>query len=106
MIYLDIYAKVGLIIPRLLKCSEVPCASRTDCFVPRASEKTAFSGFMLLVSGMCAFVNLLELLYISYKKCREMTNKTMTTKNTEECEELKKVENAPSEINNREGDDA
>uniref|UniRef100_A0A8C4QDC5 Connexin N-terminal domain-containing protein n=1 Tax=Eptatretus burgeri TaxID=7764 RepID=A0A8C4QDC5_EPTBU len=45
VIYLEIYAKVGLVIPRLLKCSEVPCPSRTDCFVPRASEKTAFSGY-------------------------------------------------------------
>uniref|UniRef100_A0A8C4WQ07 Gap junction protein n=1 Tax=Eptatretus burgeri TaxID=7764 RepID=A0A8C4WQ07_EPTBU len=69
MLYWNIYAKVGLIIPRLLKCSEAPCPSPTDCFVPRASEKTAFSGFMLLVSGICAFVNLLELLYISYQRC-------------------------------------
>uniref|UniRef100_UPI00358E73DA gap junction beta-2 protein-like n=1 Tax=Myxine glutinosa TaxID=7769 RepID=UPI00358E73DA len=101
VLYLHIYSKVGLLIPRLLKCSEDPCPSPTDCFVPRAREKTAFSGFMLFVSGMCAFVNLLELLYIPYRKYQNDKSKALTNK-MEEDQNVKGAEIPLIESNHRE----
>uniref|UniRef100_UPI00358EA201 gap junction beta-1 protein-like isoform X2 n=1 Tax=Myxine glutinosa TaxID=7769 RepID=UPI00358EA201 len=92
LFYLNIYSKVGLRIPRILQCAEVPCPSPTDCFVPRRSEKTAFSIFMLTVSGMCAFVNLLEVLYIPYRMCRQNKNEEKKGSDTEEGKNLKAAE--------------
>nr|XP_032834114.1 gap junction beta-3 protein-like [Petromyzon marinus] len=58
---------LGLILPMVAQCSVAPCPNSVDCFVSRPSEKTVFIIFMLTVSGICLFLNLIELFYIPIK---------------------------------------
>ncbi|XP_038631480.1 gap junction beta-1 protein-like isoform X1 [Scyliorhinus canicula] len=47
---------------RLVKCDAFPCPNTVDCFVSRPTEKTIFTVFMLVVSGVCVLLNIAEVL--------------------------------------------
>ncbi|XP_059823547.1 gap junction gamma-1 protein-like [Hypanus sabinus] len=45
-------------------CSKSPCPYTVDCFVSRPTEKTIFLLVMYVVSGLCLFLNILELAHL------------------------------------------
>ncbi|KAL2077792.1 hypothetical protein ACEWY4_027296 [Coilia grayii] len=59
----------GFTMVRLVKCDSYPCPNTVDCFVSRPTEKTIFTVFMLVVSGVCLLLNIAELLYLVGKAC-------------------------------------
>lgn len=54
---------------RLVKCDAYPCPNTVDCFVSRPTEKTIFTIFMLVVSGVCILLNIAEVVYLITKTC-------------------------------------
>ncbi|XP_007892284.1 connexin 27.5 isoform X1 [Callorhinchus milii] len=54
---------------RLVKCDAPPCPNTVDCFVSRPTEKTIFTIFMLVVSGVCVLLNIAEAGYLIFKAC-------------------------------------
>ncbi|XP_032075969.1 gap junction beta-2 protein-like [Thamnophis elegans] len=67
--YIFYYIYRGYQMPRLVKCTDFPCPNTVDCFISRPTEKTVFTVFMLAASGICMFLNLLELSYLVIKFC-------------------------------------
>lgn len=59
----------GFRMARLVKCSSWPCPNIVDCFISRPTEKTVFTIFMVVVSGVCVLLNVAELLYLMAKAC-------------------------------------
>ncbi|XP_051870546.1 gap junction gamma-1 protein-like [Pristis pectinata] len=45
-------------------CSKLPCPYTVDCFVSRPTEKTIFLLVMYVVSGLCLFLNICELVHL------------------------------------------
>ncbi|CAJ0940166.1 unnamed protein product [Ranitomeya imitator] len=60
-------------LPRVVKCTLPPCPNIVDCFVSRPSEKNKFifTLFMIISSGVCVLLNLIEAAYLVGKKCKE-----------------------------------
>lgn len=52
---------------RLVKCDSYPCPNTVDCFVSRPTEKTVFTVFMLVVSGLCILLNIAEVVFLVAK---------------------------------------
>ncbi|XP_067889775.1 gap junction protein beta 8 [Heterodontus francisci] len=59
----------GFQMVRLVKCSASPCPNTVDCFISRPTEKTVFTIFMTVVSGVCVLLNVAELFYLIVKAC-------------------------------------
>ncbi|KAH1184896.1 gap junction gamma-1 protein-like [Mauremys mutica] len=53
-------------------CSRSPCPHIVDCFVSRPTEKTIFLLIMYAVSGLCLFLNLLELCHLGVGRIRDL----------------------------------
>ncbi|KAG6924638.1 gap junction gamma-1 protein-like [Chelydra serpentina] len=53
-------------------CSRGPCPHTVDCFVSRPTEKTIFLLIMYTVSGLCLFLNLLELCHLGVGRVRDL----------------------------------
>ncbi|XP_070800022.1 gap junction beta-2 protein-like [Pituophis catenifer annectens] len=68
-IYIFYYIYRGYQMPRVVRCTAFPCPNTVDCFISRPTEKTVFTVFMLAVSGVCMFLNVLELSYLVIKFC-------------------------------------
>ncbi|TDH05369.1 hypothetical protein EPR50_G00143470 [Perca flavescens] len=49
-------------------CERSPCPHRVDCFLSRPTEKTVFIIFMLVVSLVSLLLNVIELLYVFFKR--------------------------------------
>lgn len=60
---------------RLVKCDSYPCPNTVDCFVSRPTEKTIFTVFMLVVSGVCVLLNIAEVLYLIGRACARYLQK-------------------------------
>ncbi|KAJ7320172.1 hypothetical protein JRQ81_019683 [Phrynocephalus forsythii] len=71
--YIFYFMYKGYRMPRLVKCSDFPCPNTVDCFISRPTEKTVFTIFMLVVSGICMLLNVLELSYLMLKSCMKKT---------------------------------
>ncbi|XP_073439163.1 gap junction beta-2 protein isoform X1 [Dendrobates tinctorius] len=54
----------GFHMQRLVKCGNWPCPNLVDCFISRPTEKTIFTFFMIIVSGICMVLNVAELCYL------------------------------------------
>ncbi|NP_001095219.1 gap junction beta-1 protein [Xenopus laevis] len=54
---------------RLLKCDAYPCPNTVDCFVSRPTEKTIFTVFMLVASGVCIVLNVAEVFFLIAQAC-------------------------------------
>ncbi|XP_078260477.1 gap junction gamma-1 protein-like [Rhinoraja longicauda] len=52
-------------------CNQSPCPYTVDCFVSRPTEKTIFLLIMYVVSGLCLFLNVCELLHLGYGGIRD-----------------------------------
>ncbi|XP_067852844.1 uncharacterized protein [Heptranchias perlo] len=63
---------------RLVKCDAFPCPNTVDCFVSRPTEKTIFTIFMLVVSGVCVLLNIAEVGYLIIKACVRQCQKKET----------------------------
>lgn len=53
------------------ECQGFPCPHKIDCFLSRPTEKTIFIVFMLVVSVVSLVLNIIELLYISFKQMKD-----------------------------------
>ncbi|XP_077152189.1 gap junction beta-5 protein-like [Ranitomeya variabilis] len=68
-------------LPRVVKCTVPPCPNIVDCFISKPSEKNIFTLFMIISSGVCVLLNLIEAAYLVGKKCKEnILSKGQTTK--------------------------
>lgn len=61
---------------RLVKCDSYPCPNTVDCFVSRPTEKTVFTVFMLVVSGLCILLNIAEVIFLVAKAYSKHLNNT------------------------------
>ncbi|XP_051908129.1 gap junction protein alpha 10 b [Hippocampus zosterae] len=55
----------------LYKCERLPCPNSVDCFVSRPTEKNIFMVFMLVISGVSLFLNLLEIFHLGVRKIKQ-----------------------------------
>ncbi|KAG8452910.1 hypothetical protein GDO86_004637 [Hymenochirus boettgeri] len=62
--YLFYFMYSGFHMPRLVQCSNWPCPNVVDCFISRPTEKTVFTIFMIIVSGICMVLNVVELCFL------------------------------------------
>ncbi|CAI9576513.1 unnamed protein product [Staurois parvus] len=62
--YLFYFLYTGFHMQRLVKCDNWPCPNVVDCFISRPTEKTVFTIFMIIVSGICMVLNVAELCYL------------------------------------------
>ncbi|KAM9355795.1 gap junction alpha-10 protein [Pholidichthys leucotaenia] len=65
-------ALYGIGLPALYKCERLPCPNSIDCFVSRPTEKNIFMVFMLVISGVSLFLNLLEIFHLGVKKIKRI----------------------------------
>lgn len=52
-------------------CERDPCPHRVDCFLSRPTEKTVFIIFMLVVSLVSLGLNVIELIYVIFKRMKD-----------------------------------
>ncbi|XP_057679622.1 gap junction protein alpha 10 b [Corythoichthys intestinalis] len=64
-------ALYGIGLSPLFKCERLPCPNSVDCFVSRPTEKNIFMVFMLVISGVSLFLNLLEIFHLGLKKIKQ-----------------------------------
>lgn len=64
-------ALYGIRLSPLYKCERSPCPNSVDCFVSRPTEKNIFMVFMLVISGVSLFLNLLEIFHLGVKKIKQ-----------------------------------
>ncbi|XP_065269725.1 gap junction gamma-1 protein-like [Emys orbicularis] len=57
-------------------CNRSPCPHIVDCFVSRPTEKTIFLLIMYTVSGLCLFLNLLELCHLGIGRIRDLVRQS------------------------------
>ncbi|KAM4048152.1 gap junction beta-2 protein isoform 1-T2 [Anomaloglossus baeobatrachus] len=62
--YLFYFLYEGFHMQFLVKCSNSPCPNLVDCYISRPTEKTVFTFFMIIVSGICMILNVAELSYL------------------------------------------
>nr|XP_057909713.1 gap junction protein alpha 9a [Doryrhamphus excisus] len=64
------YLLYGFRLHPLFKCQRFPCPNTVDCYVSRPTEKSVFMVFMQCISAMSLFLNILEVLYLAYKRIK------------------------------------
>ncbi|KAK2856663.1 hypothetical protein Q5P01_005398 [Channa striata] len=64
-------ALYGIGLSPLYKCERLPCPNTVDCFLSRPTEKNIFMVFMLVISGVSLFLNLLEIFHLGVKKIKQ-----------------------------------
>uniref|UniRef100_A0A8C5WKJ6 Gap junction protein n=1 Tax=Leptobrachium leishanense TaxID=445787 RepID=A0A8C5WKJ6_9ANUR len=62
------------------QCSTDPCPHTVDCFVSRPTEKTVFLLIMYVVSCLCLFLNICEMLHLGFGTIRDAIRSKRTTK--------------------------
>ncbi|XP_053555063.1 gap junction alpha-3 protein-like [Bombina bombina] len=65
------YFLYGFQLQPLYTCSRWPCPNTVNCYISRPTEKTIFIIFMLVVACLSLLLNLIEIYYLGFKKCRE-----------------------------------
>ncbi|XP_066531009.1 gap junction beta-4 protein-like [Hoplias malabaricus] len=70
-IFLVFYIYEANFFPLLVRCNVPPCPQTTDCYIGRPTEKRIFTVFLVVVSLVCIFLTLCEMLYLICKRCRE-----------------------------------
>ncbi|KAM4699947.1 gap junction beta-2 protein-like isoform 1-T2 [Discoglossus pictus] len=91
--YLFYFLYSGFHMQRLVKCDNWPCPNVVDCFISRPTEKTVFTIFMVIVSGICMVLNVAELCYLvlqaSFRRSRKNAKKLSNhTSSNEEKQNL------------------
>nr|XP_057936218.1 gap junction protein alpha 10 b [Doryrhamphus excisus] len=64
-------ALYGIGLSPLYRCERLPCPNSVDCFVSRPTEKNFFIVFMLVISGVSLFLNLLEIFHLGVRKIKQ-----------------------------------
>jgi len=62
------YLLYGLWVPAYYLCTSYPCKHTVECYVSRPMEKTIFLFFMLGVGGICMLINIIEIIFLVWKK--------------------------------------
>ncbi|KAM4663216.1 gap junction alpha-3 protein-like isoform 1-T2 [Discoglossus pictus] len=65
------YFLYGFQLRPLYTCSRWPCPNTVNCYISRPTEKTIFILFMLVVACLSLLLNLIEIYYLGFKKCRQ-----------------------------------
>ncbi|XP_063288830.1 gap junction alpha-3 protein-like isoform X1 [Pelobates fuscus] len=65
------YFLYGFQLQPLYTCSRWPCPNTVNCYISRPTEKTIFIIFMLAVAGLSLLLNLIEIYYLGFTKCRQ-----------------------------------
>ncbi|XP_049439333.1 gap junction protein alpha 9a [Epinephelus fuscoguttatus] len=65
------YLLYGFHLYPLYKCERDPCPNAVDCYVSRPTEKSVFMVFMQCIAGISLFLNILEIMHLSYKKIKK-----------------------------------
>lgn len=87
----------GFVMPEKYVCERHPCPHKVDCFVSRPMEKTIFILFMLAVSLISLFLNIVELvLLIGHSICRKVKKYVRVTYKSDVITFHDKTYNAPS----------
>ncbi|KAJ1196533.1 hypothetical protein NDU88_000403 [Pleurodeles waltl] len=76
------YYLYGFQLHPLYTCSRWPCPNTVNCYISRPTEKTIFIIFMLAMACLSLLLNLIEMYYLGFKKCRQ----GLSAKNTPEPE--------------------
>ncbi|MBN3326488.1 CXA1 protein, partial [Atractosteus spatula] len=61
----------GFSLSAVYTCKRDPCPHQVDCFLSRPTEKTIFIIFMLVVSLVSLFLNVIELFYVFFKSIKD-----------------------------------
>lgn len=64
------YLLYGFHLYPLFKCERDPCPNAVDCYVSRPTEKSVFMAFMQFIAATSLFLNLFEILHLTYKKVK------------------------------------
>ncbi|KAG8448284.1 hypothetical protein GDO86_015397 [Hymenochirus boettgeri] len=65
------YFLYGFQLKPLYTCSRWPCPNTVNCYISRPTEKTIFILFMLAVACLSLLLNLIEVYYLGFTKCRQ-----------------------------------
>ncbi|XP_053737652.1 gap junction protein alpha 9a isoform X1 [Synchiropus splendidus] len=65
------YLLYGFHLYPLFKCEREPCPNSVDCYVSRPTEKSVFMVFMQCIAGISLFLNILEIIHLSYKRLKK-----------------------------------
>ncbi|CAI9601903.1 unnamed protein product [Staurois parvus] len=65
------YLLYGFQLHPLYTCSRWPCPNTVNCYISRPTEKTIFILFMLTVACLSLLLNLIEIYYLGFTKCRQ-----------------------------------
>ncbi|XP_075040567.1 gap junction alpha-3 protein-like [Mixophyes fleayi] len=65
------YFLYGFQLQPLYTCSRWPCPNTVNCYISRPTEKTIFIMFMLVVACLSLLLNLIEIYYLGFTKCRQ-----------------------------------
>ncbi|XP_075436956.1 gap junction alpha-3 protein-like [Ascaphus truei] len=65
------YFLYGFRLRPLYTCSRWPCPNTVNCYISRPTEKTIFILFMLSVACLSLLLNLIEIYYLGFTKCRQ-----------------------------------
>lgn len=67
----------------IVHCQKDPCAmlSGAQCYISRPTEKTIFIMFMLVVSGISVFLNIVEIIYLLCTRRRNVRKQAVAREN-------------------------
>ncbi|XP_034554795.1 gap junction Cx32.2 protein-like [Notolabrus celidotus] len=71
------YYLYGFIMDPLVVCQRDPCPFTVECYMSRPTEKTIFILFMLTMSCVSVFLNLVEIIYLLYSRSSRRKHKTL-----------------------------
>ncbi|XP_073348856.1 gap junction Cx32.2 protein-like [Pagrus major] len=71
------YYLYGFILEPLVVCSRAPCPFTVECYMSRPTEKTIFILFMLVVSCIALFLNVVEIFYLLCSRSSRRKSKTV-----------------------------
>ncbi|KAE8595450.1 hypothetical protein XENTR_v10015755 [Xenopus tropicalis] len=75
------YFLYGFRVKAYFECSTNPCPHKVDCFVSRPTEKTVFLLIMYVVSCLCLFLNVCEMLHLGVGTLRDAIRNRRTPRN-------------------------
>ncbi|XP_038142763.1 gap junction beta-3 protein-like [Cyprinodon tularosa] len=79
-LYVLYYIYEGYDMPRLSKCSLLPCPNTVDCYISRPTEKKIFTLFMVVSSAVCIFMCICEMIYLIFKRIKKLMEKRKEAK--------------------------
>ncbi|XP_015457170.3 gap junction alpha-3 protein [Astyanax mexicanus] len=89
------YFLYGFELKPLYMCDRPPCPNPVNCYISRPTEKTIFIIFMLAVACFSLLLNLVEMYYLGFTKCRQ------SFRHRKEKLPSEVSSNAPSEVTNQ-----